>query len=222
MVPSETALATLPGRNRTPVHWPGAVHAIHSDVFHRSELGLYRTMSTQKTYLVISALGEDHPGLVNNLSRAILEQGCNIEDSRMTVLGGEFAAILLVEGRWNTLAKVENVLPELERSLGMTIISKRTGERPRNTDKVPYGVDVVAMDHPGIVNKLAGFFAERDINIEDMATSTYSAAHTGTPMFSVHITVGIPASTHIATLREEFMDYCDGLNLDAVLEPLKI
>ena len=87
---------------------------------------------------------------------------------------------------------------------------------------MPYGVDVVAMDHPGIVNKLAGFFAERDINIEDMSTSTYSAAHTGTPMFAVHMTVGIPASTHIATLREEFMDYCDGLNLDAVLEPLKI
>ena len=188
----------------------------------RSELGLNRKMTTQKTYLVISALGEDHPGLVNHLSRAILEQGCNIEDSRMTVLGGEFAAILLVEGKWNTLAKVENVLPELERSLGMTISSKRTGERPRNTDKVPYGVDVVAMDHPGIVNKLAGFFAERDINIEDMSTSTYSAAHTGTPMFAVHMTVGIPASTHIATLREEFMDYCDGLNLDAVLEPLKI
>jgi glycine cleavage system transcriptional repressor len=188
----------------------------------RSELGKYRTMTTQKTYLVISALGEDHPGLVNSLSRTILEQGCNIEDSRMTVLGGEFAAILLVEGKWNTLAKVENVLPELERSLGMTITSKRTGERPRNTDKVPYGVDVVAMDHPGIVNTLAGFFADRKINIEDMSTSTYAAAHTGTPMFAVHMTVGIPASTHIATLREEFMDHCDGLNLDAVLEPLKI
>ena len=68
---------------------------------------------------------------------------------------------------------------------------------------------------------LAGFFADRNINIEDMATSTYAAAHTGTPMFSVHMTVGIPADMHIGALREEFMDYCDGLNLDAVLEPLK-
>ena len=78
------------------------------------------------------------------------------------------------------------------------------------------------MDHPGIVNTLAGFFADRNINIEDMAaTSTYSAADTGTPMFAVHMTVGIPSDMHIAGLREEFMDYCDGLNLDAVLEPLK-
>jgi glycine cleavage system transcriptional repressor len=178
-------------------------------------------MATQKTYLVISALGEDHPGIVNALSKAILEHGCNIEDSRMTVLGGEFAAILLVQGKWNTLAKVENALPEIERQLRMTIISKRTGERSAGTNLLPYAVDVISMDHPGIVNNLAGFFAERNINIEDMTTSTYAAAHTGTPMFAVHMTVGIPADLHIAGLREEFMDYCDGLNLDAVLEPLK-
>jgi glycine cleavage system transcriptional repressor len=178
-------------------------------------------MATQKTYLVISALGEDHPGIVNQLSKAILEHGCNIEDSRMTVLGGEFAAMLLVEGKWNTLAKVENALPELERYLGMTIIAKRTGKRASVSNLLPYAIDVISMDHPGIVNNLAGFFAERNINIEDLATSSYAAAHTGTPMFSVHMTVGIPSDVHIAALREEFMDYCDGLNLDAVLEPIK-
>lgn len=178
-------------------------------------------MTTQKTYLVISTLGEDRPGIVNALSSAVVEHGCNIEDSRMTVLGGEFAAILLVEGKWNTLAKVENTLPELERQLGLTIMSKRTGERTAEANLLPYAVDVISMDHPGIVSNLAGFFAERNINIEDMATSTYAAAHTGTPMFAVHITIGIPADLHIAALREEFMDYCDGLNLDAVLEPLK-
>ncbi len=179
------------------------------------------TAQTKKTYLVISALGEDRPGIVNRLSKVLLDQGCNIEDSRMTVLGGEFAIMLLVEGKWNTLAKVENVLPELERQLGMTIIAKRTGERATGKNLLPYGVDVVAMDHPGIVNNLAEFFAERNINIEDMSTSSYAAAHTGTPMFSVRMTVGIPSDIHIAGLREEFMDYCDDLHLDAVLEPLK-
>jgi len=181
----------------------------------------FKTMVAQKTYLVISALGEDHPGIVDTLSKAILDQGCNIEDSRMTVLGGEFAAILLVQGKWNTVAKVENALPELERQLGMTIISKRTGERTVEADLLPYAVDVISMDHPGIVNSLTGFFSERGINIEDLTTSTYAAAHTGTPMFAVHMTVGIPANQPIAGLREEFMDYCDGLNLDAVLEPLR-
>jgi glycine cleavage system transcriptional repressor len=178
-------------------------------------------MPAKKNYLVISALGKDRPGIVNKLSEAILEDGCNITDSRMTVLGGEFAIMLMVEGNWNTLGKLEEVIPGLGKSLGLTIISERTEEKRADTGLLPYAVEVVAMDHPGIVHNLAGFFSQRNINIEDMVTSTYAAAHTGTPMFSVNMSVGIPSETHIASLREEFMEFCDALNLDAVLEPIK-
>ena len=59
--------------------------------------------------LVIAAVGEDRPGLVDNLSGWILDSGCNIADSRMTVLGGEFAVLLLAEGQWNNLAKLEEM-----------------------------------------------------------------------------------------------------------------
>lgn len=155
------------------------------------------------------------------LSRKILDEGCNITDSRMTVLGGEFAILLLIEGPWNTLAKLESAVPELQEDLGLTIICKRTEGKVHSSNLLPYMVEVVSMDHPGIVNQLAEFFSERDINIEDMVTNSYSAAHTGTPMFSVHMSVGIPSEIHIAALREEFMDYCDALNLDAVIEPIK-
>jgi len=71
------------------------------------------------------------------------------------------------------------------------------------------------------VHSLANFFSQRSINIQDLSTSTYSAAHTGTLMFSVHISLEVPADTHIASLREEFLEFCDRLNLDAVIEPLK-
>jgi glycine cleavage system transcriptional repressor len=178
-------------------------------------------MSRQKNYLVISALGKDRPGIVKLISKKILDGGCNIADSRMTVLGGEFAILLLVEGQWNTLAKLENALPELESELNLTIIGKRTEPRAKSSNLLPYMIEVVAMDHPGIVNQLAEFFSERSINIEDMVTSSYAAAHTGTPMFSVHMSVGIPSDVHLASLRDDFMDYCDALNLDAVIEPIK-
>jgi len=173
------------------------------------------------TYLVITALGSDRPGIVDEFSKIIAEQECNIEDSRMSVLGGEFAVMLLVSGNWNTIAKLESQLPGLEQKLGMTIVSKNTEPKKPLSKAVPYVADVISMDHPGIVNNLANFFSSRNINIEEMSTSNYAAAHTGTPMFSVHIEVGIPADTAIADLREAFMDFCDNLNLDAVLEPLK-
>ncbi len=178
-------------------------------------------MRNKKTYLVISALGKDRPGIVDQLSKTVFEIGCNIADSRMTVLGGEFAILLMVEGQWNQLQKLEDSVSELERRLALRIMTRRTEERPQSANLLPYAVDVVALDHPGIVYNLASFFSERGINIEDMSTASYAAAHTGAPMFSVHMSVGIPADLHIAALRDEFMDFCDSMNLDAVLEPIK-
>jgi len=106
-------------------------------------------------------------------------------------------------------------------SFRRTIIAKRTGEKQTGNQLLPYGVEVVALDHPGIVHHLASFFSSRNINIEDLVTNSYAAAHTGTPMFSVQMSIGIPSDIHIATLRDEFMEFCDSLNLDAVLEPIK-
>ncbi len=174
-----------------------------------------------KNYLVISALGEDRPSLVNELTRVILECDCSIADSRMTILGGEFAAILMIQGNWNTLAKLEVQLKKLEHPLAMTITAKRTELRKPRSNVLPYAVEVIAMDQPGIVHSLANFFSSRGITIEELVTRGYSAPHTGTPMFSVNMAIGIQATMHIAMLREEFMDFCDELNLDAVIEPVK-
>lgn len=172
--------------------------------------------------LVISAIGKDQPGLVDNLSEWILNSDCNIADSRMVVLGGEFAVLLLVSGNWNNIAKLEDHLPGMQDKLGMQITAKRTEPAPRQGSFLPYAVDVIALDHPGIVHNLARFFSQRQINIQDLATSTYAAAHTGTPMFSVHMLLDVPADTHIATLREEFQTFCDQLNLDAGIEPANL
>lgn len=35
------------------------------------------------------------------------------------------------------------------------------------------------------------------------------------------MSVGIHAKIHIPTLREDYLDYCDDLNLDATLEPMR-
>ncbi|MGE0080679.1 MAG: glycine cleavage system protein R [Thiohalomonadaceae bacterium] len=172
-------------------------------------------------YLVLSALGRDRAGIVNDLTEQVLECGGNIVDSRMTVLGGEFAVLMLVQGSWNAVAKLEHMLPGLEKKLDLTIIARRTEEHKPGPPAVAYSVDVVSIDHPGIIYQLAHFFSSRNINIQDLYTDSYRAAQTGTQMFSANITVAVPGSTHIGRLRDEFFEFCDALNLDAVLEPVK-
>jgi glycine cleavage system transcriptional repressor len=173
------------------------------------------------TYLVLTALGKDRSGIVDKLSSTILDYGCNIIDSRMTVLGGEFAVILMLAGKWNELAKLEDALPELRKRLDLTISARRTEPENLRDNLMPYSVEVISVDHPGIVHDIASFFSARDINIHELNTSRYAAAHTGTPMFAINMIIDIPATTRIATLREEFLDFCDDLNMDAVLEPIK-
>jgi glycine cleavage system transcriptional repressor len=177
------------------------------------------TNSPGNTYYVISALGDDRPGIVNDLTRVILDCGCNIEDSRMSVLGGEFALILMASGSWDAVAKLEQQLPSLEKKLALTITAKRTESRAGGQGLIPYEVDVVSMDHPGIVHDVADFFSGRDINIEEMNTGSYAAAHTGTPMFSLKMTVAVASDIPLAQLRDEFAEFCDDLNLDAALDP---
>jgi glycine cleavage system transcriptional repressor len=172
-------------------------------------------------YIVVSALAEDRPGLVNELARVIVDCKCNISDSRMTRLGQSFGIVMLVQGSWNSLAKLELQLEKLEQSLGLSISTRRTDGPQQREDLLPYAIEVVASDQPGIVHRLTEFFAKRSVNIEDLVTRNFHATHTGAAMCSISMVIGIPSKLHIALLREEFMDYCDQFNWDAVLEPMK-
>ncbi len=139
----------------------------------------------------------------------------------MSVLGDRIAIMMLLSGTWDAIAKIENLLARLESDLEFTLIAQRAKTREPEHDLMPYAVEVVAVDQTGIVHQIAQFFAQRRINIEDLYSGNYAAAHTGTPMFSLHMTISIPIDISIAALRNEFMDFCDQLNLDAIMEPVK-
>ena len=171
--------------------------------------------------IVLSAIGTDRTGVVQDISKVILTCGGNIEESRMTTLGAEFAVLMLVSGNWHTLSRLETALDKLTADNNLTISIRKTGARTSQDARMPYAVDVVSLDQQGIVFNLADFFASRDIEIADVATRSYSAAHTGSPMFSVQMAVNVPSGVSISQLRDDFMELSDRLNLDAILEPVK-
>lgn len=169
--------------------------------------------------IVISALGTDRPGIVQALSKAVLEYDGNIMDSRMTVLGGEFAVLMLVAGNAATLDSLEAGQQQLADQLNLRITLKRTRAPEASSAALPYEVEVVAMDNPGIVHEIALFFSGRNINIDDLHTGTYAAPHTGTRMFSLHLTLSMNAEHSVAQLRDAFLDFCEARNLDATMTP---
>lgn len=105
------------------------------------------------------------------------------------MLGDEFALILLIHGDEDAVAVMQRQLPELEEQLQLTLIAKTTAPRHAEQHWLPYRVRVVAMDHPDIIHRITDFFSAQKINIEELGTETYAAPHTGTPMFSLAMTV---------------------------------
>ncbi len=154
---------------------------------------------------------------MSSIFNSLFKHELNIEDSRMSVLGGEFAVLILVSGAEQSIDDFVAELASLEDALNMKIMVKLTRSEPRHPALVEYAVKVVAIDNPGIVHKLASFFSSRQINIMDLNTERYSAAHTATPMFAVNMNISVPADTPFEQLREEFINMCDELNLDATM-----
>lgn len=173
--------------------------------------------------LVITVLGEQRPDLIVELTRAIKDAKCTILESRITELGLEFAGHLLVEGNWNHIARLENALESLGNRFGLKIHLLRAKEREVVDEEnfLPYAVDIFATDQINNIHDLSAFFATRNIEIMDLSTSRYPAPFTGSPLFLAHMMVRIPVGIRIVSLRDEFLDFCDQMNLDAVLEPVK-
>ena len=159
-----------------------------------------------KQFLAVSAIGKDRPGLAHDLVRTISECGTSINDSRMLPLGGEFAMQLLVSGNWHGIARVESELGRLAEAANLSLHMRRTEPRPLREDHIPYSIDVIGPDHPGIVTGLAGFLTARSIEIAEVLTRAYAASQTGAAMFAVQMMINVPAKVPIAHLREELGD----------------
>ena len=166
---------------------------------------------------VVSTIGHDRPGLVNELSALVHAAGLNITDSRMTVLGGEFAVLMCVSGPDAALDAFEVELGQLAHEQALAHLFRRTTRRDTG-NALPYQVRVVAMDHPGIVRRVAGFFSERGINIRDLVTTTEHAPHTGTPIFNLTMLIDLPDSHSQAALEDEFDAFCSIEDLDGSLQ----
>lgn len=174
-----------------------------------------------RCYAVLTAIGKDKPGLVDVVSRHILKCECNIEDSRMAILGGEFAMLILVSGTQPAVERMVKNPAETLCKAGLSVQAHVTvgpGESaPSGT--IPYELEAYSLDHPGIVQRISHFLAARRINIRAMDTRLSHAPHTGQPLFSLHATLDVPAKENVNELRRGLETIGGEENIDIEVKP---
>lgn len=174
--------------------------------------------TTDKQYLVLTAIGPDRSGIVSDLSALIHRAGANLEDSRMAVLGGEFALLLLISGTEPALERTRQEATSRAGALGLEVVFRNTTGPRRAVDALPYRIRVTGFDRPGIVQSITGVLARRRVNVASLTSNLSFAPHSGTPLFTVEADLDVPSETALSQLRRELSSTCDEENLDLSFE----
>ncbi|AVF35501.1 glycine cleavage system transcriptional repressor [Rahnella sikkimica] len=166
----------------------------------------------QQHYLVITALGADRPGIVNTITRQVSSCGCNIEDSRLAMLGDEFTFIMLLSGSWNAITLIESTLPQKGAELELLIVMKRTSAHERPPMPATVWVKVEVKDSPHLIERFTDLFDTHQMNIAELASKTRPAGATTPAQLSIQMTAHSPANTDPVIIEQAFHQLCTELN----------
>lgn len=171
------------------------------------------------THFAVTAVGADRPGIVAAVTRAFVDQGCNIEDSSMTILRGQFAMMLVVDAPAGVGApELEDALagPAAELDLVVTVRPASEAEAPL-PDAGSWTVSVHGADHPGIVHGVTSLLAERSVNIVDLSTRVVGTQ--GNALYTMVLEVTLPPGADPAALERDLEAKAAELGVTCRLHP---
>jgi len=179
-------------------------------------------LSGTMPHAILTAIGADRPGLVEEVSQFIFSRGGNIEDSRMVNLRGQFAMMVLVGGSDELLSRLKREIGELSRSSSLHIEFHESRDAASKSagPSLPFRLTGTAIDQPGLVHRVASVLREMQINIESLDTRLTAAPYTGAPMFEMELILSVPKTTLLSQLRQNIAKLCDELNVDWNLDPV--
>src|SRR5205085_4577021 len=102
---------------------------------------------SQKKWFAMAAIGRDRPGIVADLSECVYACGCNLEDASMTMLGSEFATLMLVSGSGADLqAKLYEATKRLEWQRHVTVVLRAVDGSVSSNSGAGYSLSAVGVD----------------------------------------------------------------------------
>lgn len=161
------------------------------------------------TYLVLTVIGKDKPGLVESLSEAVAEHGGNWLESSMSQLAGKFAGILRVSVADQRADELIQALGELDDRLKLVI--ERVDENEAVPAPTTVSLSLVGNDRPGIVREISHVLAELAVNVEKLETECSPAPMSNEILFKANATLHVPAGMNLDRLQAGLEKLADDL-----------
>lgn len=175
-----------------------------------------------ENHIVVTLVGPDKVGIVDDVTEKILEYGGNVEESRMARLGGDFAMIMLMSVTEEKAEKLKAAIDTFK-AKGFQVFIRETAEETKSKYKgwLPYRIVVNGADHEGIINSVTRHLADKNINIESMDTNTVSAPMSGTELFTMSAIVIAPPDIKYHSWRDPLNEIEDEMNVTVDVTPYR-
>lgn len=160
--------------------------------------------------MVLSIIGKDKPGLVDDVAQAVANAQGNWLKSSFCQLGGHFAGfveIMLPKEHHNKLVSDCHALSSLQ----ITLLPANETIKQSTTALI---VKVTGNDRQGIVRDVTGALRSFDVNILELDTICESAPNWGSQLFTASIKVELPEGLQADKLRESIENIADDLMVD--------
>ncbi len=165
-----------------------------------------------KNILIISVIGQDKPGLVEQLAAVIAQQQGNWLESSFSRLAGQFAGIVKVAVNDKGAA----LLVALQALSGLDVRGVLDAE---HGDAAISGVQSVALslvghDRIGIVKDVSTILARFGVNVEKLETWLDSAPMSGETMFHAQALLTAPIDVDLANVHRDLEAIADDLMVE--------
>jgi len=176
-----------------------------------------------REYRILFASGPDGPGIVYQVSKFLFDHGCNMEDSRMAVLGGQFALMMLFSGPAGDVARLEGDLARFQETAGLKaqLLGAMAPTEVAREPTLPVRVELVAMDAPGIMVQLAEILKAKRVNIETLEAHLAPAPASDTTISSVKLKICVPRDVSPVEVKEELTVLATNINVDILFQPVQ-
>ncbi len=170
--------------------------------------------------LVLTLTGNDRVGIVEHVTKLLLEYDSNVESSRMARLGGEFVMLMLVSVPTQKFEALREGVRNLrEDDYKITTRQTERGYSAKYAGWMPYQIEVSGADHEGIIHHLTRYLAVQGINVETMDTGMVPAPMSGTPLFTMTAIVVVPPALPFPDWRDDLEEAGDKVNVDVTVSP---
>jgi glycine cleavage system transcriptional repressor len=171
-------------------------------------------------HVSVTAVGADRPGIAAAVAKVLYEHGGNVEDSRMAILGGHFAMMLIVDLPAGTdAAALEGALGGPARALDLIVAVRPVAEvSPEQAEGAQYVVTVYGADKPGIVFRVCSTLASHRVNVTDLATRVVPGDQ---PVYVMILEATVPAGADAAAIEADLKTLAADLSVDLSFHPLE-